>query len=187
MLQLTIPEMKLFNSGNNEFIVRKEQVLQLEHSLVSISNWEKKWHKPFLDAKQKTDEETADYVRCMTLTQHVDPETYQYLDPATIKKIMDYIEDPMTATWFAEDKQSNKGKKNKSPSREVVTSELIYYWMIELQIPVEFQKWHLNRLITLIKVCNLKKSPPKKMSKRELLNRNRELNEKRKAELQTRG
>ena len=182
MLQITIPERELWDAKAGEFLHLKEQRLQLEHSLVSVSKWEEKWHKPFLDSKSKTDEETADYVRCMTLTQNVDPETYKYLDTASVKKITEYVNDPMTATWFSEDKTAKKG-----PNREIVTSELIYYWMIELNIPVEFQKWHLNRLITLIKVCNVKKSPPKKMSKRELMARNRELNERRKREANTRG
>jgi len=182
MLQITIPKTEQFNEKTEEFIYSKEQSLQLEHSLVSISKWEAKWHKPFLDSKTKSNEETIDYIRCMTLTQNVDQDSYNHLDSKSIKQITEYINDSMTATWFSEDKNAKKGT-----NREVVTSELIYYWMIELNIPVEFQKWHLNRLITLIKVCNVKKSPPKKMSKREIANRNRALNESRKKAENTRG
>lgn len=182
MLQITIAPTEQFDENKSEFIYSKEQILQLEHSLVSVSKWESKWHKPFLGSNNKTNEETIDYIRCMTLTQNVDPEVYMHLDSKSLQKITEYINDSMTATWFSDDKNSKKG-----PNREIITSELIYYWMIELNIPVEFQKWHLNRLITLVKVCNIKKSPPKKMSKKEIMNRNRSLNESRKKAANTRG
>lgn len=184
MLRITIPGDEQWDSRREEFIqVRKDQALQLEHSLVSISKWEAKWCKPFLRKEAMTDEELIDYVKCMTLTQNVDPEAYRFLTNENIEQINGYINAPMTATWFTEDKNS-KGKKN---SGEQVTSELIYYWMIALNIPFECQKWHLNRLLTLIRVCNVKNQPPKKMSKKDILSRNAALNAARKQQLNTKG
>lgn len=179
MLKITIPEMEFYDEDNNEFIMFNEQVLQLEHSLVSISKWESKWHIPFLDGKDKTLEQIIDYVRCMTITQNVKPEVYNRLTEDNLKAINDYIENPMTATTFSD--------INQRPSREIITSEIIYYWMVSFNIPFECQKWHLNKLLTLIKVCNIKNSPPKKMSRQEILSRNRALNEARKKNLNTRG
>lgn len=179
MLKITVPEMEFYDEDNNEFIMFNEQVLQLEHSLVSISKWESKWHIPFLDGKDKTLEQIIDYVRCMTITQNVKPEVYNRLTEDNLKAINDYIENPMTATTFSD--------INQRPSREIITSEIIYYWMVSFNIPFECQKWHLNKLLTLIKVCNIKNSPPKKMSRQEILSRNRALNEARKKNLNTMG
>lgn len=178
MLEIAIPS-EHWDEQKQEFVYGKEQVLRLEHSLVSLSKWESKWCKPFLSKKEKTDEEMLDYVRCMTLTQNVHHEVYGKLTESNIREISSYIDSPMTATWFSEEK--------KSLSREIVTSELIYYWMITLNIPFECQKWHLNRLLTLIKVCNIKNAPPKKMNKNELMRRNTALNEARKKRLHTKG
>lgn len=180
MLQLTIPAVELWDEGRQEFVNRKEQTLQLEHSLVSLSKWESKWCKPFLSKDIKTLEETTDYVRCMTITQNVDPDTYLYLTTENIEEINKYIDSPMTATWFSEDK---KGKG----SSEQITSELIYYWMISLNIPMECQKWHLNRLLTLIRVCDIKNQTPKPKSKREIMSRNAALNAARRKQFNTRG
>ena len=180
MLRITIPAVDLWDEANQEFIQVKEKTLQLEHSLVSLSKWESKWCKPFLSKQEKTYEETVDYVKCMTLTQNVDPDTYKYLTNANIHEINKYIDAPMTATTFSDE-------KNGRPSREIITSEIIYYWMIALNIPVEFQKWHLNRLLTLIKVCNIKNAPPKKRSKKDIMSRNAALNAARKKQLNTRG
>ena len=171
--------MEFYDEDNNEFIMFNEQVLQLEHSLVSISKWESKRHIPFLDGKDKTLEQIIDYVRCMTITQNVKPEVYNRLTEDNLKAINDYIENPMTATTFSD--------INQRPSREIITSEIIYYWMVSFNIPFECQKWHLNKLLTLIKVCNIKNSPPKKMSRQEILSRNRALNEARKKNLNTMG
>lgn len=180
MLKITIPEGELFNEETQEFITCKEQTIQLEHSLVSLSKWESKWHKPFLGKEEKTFEETIDYVRCMTITQNVDPNVYKFLSNDNIKEINDYIGDPMTATTFNEIKGGSK-------SREIITSEVLYYDMIALNIPFECQKWHLNRLMTLIKVCDIKSQPPKKMSRRELMNRNAALNAARRKQLNSKG
>lgn len=181
MLKIVVPTNSLWDEENETFIDVKEQKLELEHSLVSLSKWESKWHRAFLNKRtKKTYEETLDYVRCMTLTQNVDPNVYRCLTSENINQINAYIDNPMTATVIFEDES---GKK----SNEVVTSELIYYWMISLNIPVEFQKWHLNRLITLIKVCSAKNAPPKKMSKSDIMRRNAQMNAARRKKLNSRG
>lgn len=182
MLDITIPSTEYFDDRNNCFIQTREQKLRLEHSLVSLSKWESKWHKPFLsiNTEKRTWEETVDYVRCMTITQNVNPDIYYALTDDNIKEIEDYISDPMSATWF-------NNKNNGRPSREVVTAEIIYYWMIELDIPFECEKWHLNKLMTLIRVCNEKHSGGKKMSKKDIYRQNRALNSARKKKYNTRG
>lgn len=182
-LTITIPDQELFDDNKSEFITVKGKTLKLEHSLVSVSKWESKWNKAFLSKEEKTDEQTLDYVRCMTLTKDVDPDLYNYIPTSVMQQIIKYIEAPMTATWFNDDKQNSGAKGN----RETVTSELIYYWMVALNIPFECQRWHLNRLLTLVQVCNIKNTPPKKMSKREIFNRNRALNEARKKKYNTNG
>jgi hypothetical protein len=179
MLKVTIPAIELYDETKEEFVCFKEQPLQLEHSLVSLSKWESKWRKPFLSKEEKTVEETIDYIKCMTITQNVDDNIYNYITNDMILQVRNYIEADMTATTFVNDK--------KVTNREIITAEIIYYWMIALNIPFECQKWHLNRLLTLINVCNIKNTPPKKMSKKELMNRNTSLNAARKQALQTRG
>ena len=180
MLQITIPGIELWDESREIFTQTKEQTLQLEHSLVSLSKWESKWGKAFLSKQEKTYEETIDYIKCMTITQNVDPNVYNHLSKSIIDKITEYIEAPMTATYFSKEQSGGN-------SREQVTSELIYYWMIALNIPFECQKWHLNRLLTLIRVCNIKNQPPKKMSKRAIMSRNAALNAARRKQLNTRG
>ena len=180
MLQITVPALEGWDESKQEFVSYKPQTLQLEHSLIALSKWESKWHKPFLVKEQKTREETLDYIKCMTITQNVDPEVYNRLSQENIDEINAYIDNPMTATTFSEE-------QNGKPSREIITSELIDYWMIANNIPVEFRKWHLNRLITLIKVCSIKNSPPKKHSRKELLSRNAALNAERRKRLNTKG
>lgn len=179
MLQVIIPEQEFWDEKTSSFINVKEYTLTLEHSLVSLSKWESKWCKPFL-SNDKTSEEILDYIRCMTLTQNVPSEVYNYLTQKNIKDIKSYIESPHTATTIFENRNSPK-------SHEVITSELIYYWMTVLNIPWEAQKWHLNRLLTLIRVCNIKSAPPKKMGQRELMSRNAALNAARRQKLHSRG
>lgn len=181
MLYITVPTTRLWNEETEEFLFVQGQTLQLEHSLVSLSKWESKWCKSFLSDKvEKTDEQILDYIRCMTLTQNVNPLIYKCLSAENIKQINEYIAAPMTATTFNED----KSKSNK----EIVTSELIYYWMIALQIPFECQKWHINRLLTLIRVCNIKNAPPGKgKSKRELTSQYAAMNAARRKAHKTRG
>lgn len=180
MLEITIKIDELWDEEKQEFIPPKEATIRLEHSLVSLSKWESKWHKPFMTKAVKTREEEIDYIKCMTLTQNVDPDIYNYISNEDMLKINNYIEDPMTATTFSEDKKK-KGRN------EIVTAELIYYWMIALQIPVEFQKWHLNKLLTLIRVCNIKNQPPKKRSNQEIRNDYAALNAARRKALKTKG
>ena len=173
MLQVTIPSREWWDEKNEVFIYTKEQNLCLEHSLVSLSKWEAKYHKPFLTKETKTKQETIDYIRCMTTTQTVDPLVYVSLPNDIIQKIIAYIDDPMTATIVPDD--SNPHKIN----REQVTAELIYYWMIQLNIPFECQKWHLNRLLMLIRVCSFKNQPRKKSSQGQLRSKFASINAKR--------
>ena len=180
MLQITIPSTELWDERKEEFVYVKEKTLQLEHSLVSLSKWESKWNKSFLSSSDKTNEEIIDYIRCMTITQNVDPEVYTRLKNNVIKQIYDYINAPMTATVISDTKRGGS-------SREVITSELIYYWMIALNIPFECQKWHLNRLLTLIRVCEIKNTPLKSMNRREIMNRNAALNAARRKQFNTKG
>lgn len=180
MITITIPATEAFDEIKGEFLYSKEQTLQLEHSLISISKWESKWCKAFISNDDKSPEEIIDYVKCMTLNPNVDDSVYRCLTKENMKKINDYIDAPMTATTFFEEKN---GKRN----REVITSELIYYWMIALNIPFECQKWHLNRLLTLVRVCNIKNQPPKKMSKKDIMSRNASLNAARRQKLNSKG
>ena len=168
MLEITIVKPEEYDEKNDLFIKPKVYVLKLEHSLVSLSKWESKWCKPFLTKKPKSAKEWRDYVRCMTTTQNVDPEAYRYLTDDHFKQIDEYMNAPMTATTLPKD--------NRSPNRETVTAELIYYWMITFHIPTEYQKWHLNRLLTLINVCSFKNNPPKKKTQSELLAHHRAVN-----------
>lgn len=179
MLQIVIPDRECWDESRNEFVTTKGQTLQLEHSLVSISKWESKWNKSFIFTREKTPEETLDYVKCMTITQNVKPEVYRQLTKDDYDRILGYIDAPMTATTFP--------KSNDRPSNEVITSELIYYWMFSLNIPMECQKWHLNRLLTLIRVCNVKNQPAKKMSKRDIMSRNAALNAARRKRYNSKG
>ncbi|MBQ8134778.1 MAG: hypothetical protein IJ192_10305 [Clostridia bacterium] len=180
MLRITIPDKELWDEIKEEFVYKKGQTIQLEHSLVSLSKWESKYCRPFLSKQDKTYEETVDYIKFMTMTQNVDPEVYENLTDKNIEEIKKYIEAPMTATHFSED-------KNPKISREPTTAELIYYWMVALNIPFECQKWHLNRLLTLIRVCNIKNQPPKKRSTKDIMRRNSAMNAARRKQYKTRG
>lgn len=183
MLKITVPGVELYNEEKNEFVYTEPTTLQLEHSLVSISKWESTWHKSFLNTKEKTLEESIDYIKCMTITQNVPPLVYKGLNNDLMKVIQSYIDAPMTATTFSKEQEASK----KTGGKEIITSELIYYWMIALQIPFECQKWHINRLLTLINVCNIKNTPPKKMSKSEIYSKNKALNAARRAKYHSKG
>lgn len=180
MLQITVPGIELYDEKNQEFIYLKERTLQLEHSLVSLSKWESKWCKPFISKTNKTDEEIRDYVKCMTITQNVEPEIYDRLTSKNFDEIETYINAPMTATTF---KEGRGGKKNTG----IITNEIIYYWMFSLGIPKECEKWHLNRLLTQIRVCNEKNAPSKKMSKSEIMKQNAAMNAARRQKLNSKG
>lgn len=184
MLTIEIPPIELFDSKENRFIDVKAKSITLEHSLISLSKWESKWEKPFLSSdpkNKKSSEEMLSYIECMTITPNVSPTTYLALSEKNIESINEYINSPRSATTF--------GGTNKKPSfnRETITSELIYYWMVACQIPMECERWHLNRLLTLIKICQIKNEPPKKMSRSEIYARNKALNEARRAKHGSRG
>lgn len=186
MLLIKLPAtepVEMYNEETNEFFytkAEKEQTLQLEHSLLSLSKWESKWCKIFFSKEEKTQEETIDYIRCMMINPNVSEDVIDRLSQENINTINDYIQAPMTATTF-------RKEENAKPNRERITSELVYYWMFSLGIPKECEKWHLNRLLTLIRVFNVKNQPPKKMSKRDLMSRNAALNAARRKQLNSNG
>lgn len=179
MLYLTVSSGEIFDEATWTFTEIKPTVIQLEHSLLAISKWESKWKKPFMSTKQKTDEEFRDYVRCMTINRNVDPNVYYRLTAADYRKIDEYIHDPMTATVF-------HNTKKERPSSKQVTSEQIYFWMCQAQIPFEAEKWHLNRLMTLIRIHSIENNP-KKMSKSDIYKSNKAINEANKAKYHSRG
>lgn len=179
-LPIHIPKKDLFDERTGKFITVKETNILLEHSLLSISYWEAQWHKPYLSSEQKTTEEFFSYLQCMCLTKNVDPNVFYALDGESVRKIAEYIANPMTATTIK--------RRDQKKSREIITSELIYFWMTSFNIPFEpCQKWHLNRLLTLIEIASIKNQPPKKMGKREAARERAALNASRRAKYNTRG
>lgn len=182
MLKIVVPKTEFFDESIMEFVYFNDDfTIRLEHSLVSISKWESKWHIPFLGGEEKSSDQVIDYIRCMTITQNVPDEVYKRLTSENLKDVNSYIDNPMTATIIYD------YTKPRVKSR-VITSELIYFWMISLNIPMECEKWHLNRLLTLIKVCDIEGNPKKKkMSRVDTLKQNSEINERRKKMLNTSG
>jgi len=180
MLTIKVLGVEAYDEKLEQFVTIGDLTLELEHSLVSLSKWESEFEKPFLGKEAKTSEETLAYVRCMVLTENPPGNFLQRLSKENLETIHEYIDRKMTATWFSDQPGAPR-------SREVITSELVYYWMTVFQIPFECETWHLNRLFTLIRICNIKQAKPKKMSRAEIASRNRELNAQRKAQLGTRG
>lgn len=190
MLTIVIPEAEGWNEKTEEFIHIKPQKLTLEHSLISLSKWEQKWKRPFLSNKpnDKTDEELRDYIRCMTISSNVDPAVYLFLSKDNIASIRAYITDPMTATTFGDEPEDKS-------NQEILTSELIYYYMFQSQIPIECEKWHLNRLITLLRICAVKNKEMNDKAKRggnrgatpNYLSKRRKLNNERRKALHSKG
>jgi hypothetical protein len=180
MLTIVVPGVEMFDEKSQEFVTQGDVTVELEHSLVSLSKWESIYEKPFLGKDEKTTEEVLGYVKAMSLTPNLPDEVFSKLSPTNIEAINKYIDAKMSATWFNE-------APGAPPSRDVITSELIYYWMVTFQIPFECETWHLNRLFTLIRVCNIKSAKPKKMSRSEVAARQRELNAQRRAQLGTSG
>lgn len=180
MLQIKVSEKEAWDETRNQFVTIPETTICLEHSLISISKWEAKWHVPFLGKDKKTPEQITDYIKCMTITPNVKPEVYEFLSRDNINEVLAYIDDPMTASTVKE----MGGPKRSS---EMITSELIYYWMVALEIPFECQKWHLNRLMMLIRICNAKNQPGKKMSKKSAMQQNAALNAARRQRMHSKG
>lgn len=180
MLTITVLGDESFDEENNEFVYPEAVELQLEHSLVSLSKWESEFEKPFLAPGERTNEEVLGYIRAMLLTPNVPEEVLNKLSEENVQEINNYIDKKMTATWFGD---GNKPR----PSRETITSELIYYWMFTAGIDKECEHWHLNRLITLIRVFSAKNEKPKKMNEAEAARQRHALNEQRRKQLGTSG
>jgi len=181
MLTIIVPSVEYYDEIKEEFVpVTKEQTLKLEHSLLSLYEWESKWNKAWYSRQEKTVDETTDYIRCMTLNQDVDPKVYDNLSTDNINQVKKYLEAPLTAIHFPKDKLG--GSNN-----ETITNELIYYWMVALNIPFTCEKWHLNHLFNLVRVCNLKAKPPKKGNQRDSMSRNAALNAARRKQYNTKG
>jgi hypothetical protein len=181
LLVLDVGAREGFDESTQEFVTIHGTRLELEHSLASLSKWESRFEKPFLNAERKTSEETIAYVECMALDPNVPPEVFQNLSNEDIEKVMNYIDAKMTATWF------NELPGQTARSQEVITAEIIYYWMVSLNVPFECQYWHLNRLTTLIKVINKKNQPQKKMSFKDAAAQRRLLNQQRRSQHNTTG
>lgn len=188
MLKLTVPAGEYFNEQTNEFHYTKESRLHLEHSLASVARWESKWKKPFLESSspllrdkyKKTPEEFYDYLRCMTVNQPEDPNCYRSLTPLQLQVISNYLKDPATASTFSD-------YEEKKFSSQIITSELIYFWMTTLNIPFSCEEWNLNRLLALIRVCSIKNGKPKKKPRRDMIEERKRLNQERRQQWNTRG
>ena len=183
MLVLVIPDTEFLDTEHRKFVTRRGATLHLEHSLISVSKWESIHQKAFLGKAPKTLDETIDYVRCMTLDKNVPDYVYNCITNENIQAVNDYIANPYSATKFFDSRHSGA----KSQSQGTMTSEIIYYLMFAYGIPKECEKWHLNRLLTLLRVFDLKSNPQKKMSRRDLAAQNRRLNEERRKKLHTKG
>lgn len=182
MLTLILKGPEVYNEQTNKVGTVDDVIIELEHSLFSLSKWESFYEEPFLTEETHSPDKMLYYIECMMLTD-TDPKLLNRLTKEQVLEINEYINAKKTATWFTEEKQTAGRRK----SSESTTSELIYYWMVAYTIPWEAQYWHLNRLITLVKICNIKNQPEKKMNKRDLMSRNRALNEARKAQMNSNG
>ncbi len=181
MLEIRVPASEVYQAWNNTFINVQSCVLTLEHSLISVAKWEAKWHIPYLNARKKTTAQDLDYIRCMVIGPVKDDAIFAALSSENIADIRKYIDDTMTATTFSESLNTKKH------SKEVVTAEILYHRMFTNNIPMECQKWHLNRLLTLIRVCDTKNSPPSKMNKKQTASHYAEQNALRRAKYNTKG
>jgi hypothetical protein len=180
MLTIKIPASEYFDESSGKFIMIKECIINLEHSLISLSRWESKWHRPFLGKEPFTNAQYRDYVACMSLNP-IDPMVLLGLTEKNMEEIKEYIDAPMTATTFPK-------TNNNKPNKEVITAELLYYRMIAFNIPMECQKWHFNRLLTLIRVCDIKSQPSKKKGNQSTaLSKNAQINAARRAKYNTKG
>ena len=179
MLEIELPGGEFYDEAKNEFIELEGKKIQLEHSLISISKWESKWKKPFFEKGNLTSESFLDYILCMCMTKNVTLKDINYLSKGSLDRISDYMNEQRTATWFRD--------KNSS-SHEIITSEVLYYQMFSLGIPIECEKWHISRLLTLIRVFAAKDPNNKqKMGRRDIMAQNHALNEARKKKYKTKG
>lgn len=183
MLEVTIPEQhyEFLNENTNEFIYIdvKETTLSLEHSLISIRKWEEKWKKAFLEQEELSVEESRDYVRCMTLNSKVDNKIYNYIPDTVMVKIVEYMRDPMSATVISVVKPETK--------KEVVTAEVVYAWLVNLGIPFEVEKWHINKLLKLIQVLNIKNGTNKPLDAKTAAAQRRAINKVNRAKYHSKG
>ena len=180
MIKITIPETELYDSNTSSFIRTTPTVVTLEHSLASMSKWESKWELPFFGTAEKTKEQVLDYTRLMVIGEEIDPNVFSGLTAENVRVIKDYIESKQTATWFSSEQRGPH-------SRKIITTEVIYSWMISQGIPFECQYWHINRLLTLIRVISESQEKPKKMRKSSVMSQNRMLNAQRRARLGSSG
>lgn len=191
--KVVVPAHEDWDENLQKFVgIDKDYEITLEHSLVSISKWEQKWHKAFLSDNKKTYEETCDYIRCMCLDEDVPDVVFMNIPSDVVDEVNEYIQDSATATWFSEDPMEGNGSGKSRSKKEVITSEIVYYWMVELNIPESYQYWHFNRLMTLIKVINIKReeadpNSKKKMSRNDILARNAKLNAARRKAMHSKG
>lgn len=185
MLEITIQPGEIFDEVENRFIQNRKQVtIQLEHSLISLRKWEQKWKKAFLMQENLSVEEILDYIRCMTVSPHgISPETYYFLTTENVDSIISYIKDPMTATTFS----NNNVVDIQRNSSEGITAEIIYYWMITMNVPVEFEKWHLQTLLTLIRVISIKNQKPQKVDPVKAAIERDRLNQERRKKFNSKG
>lgn len=181
LLEIIQDAYEIFKEETNEFINVPSIHLKLEHSLISIQKWESKWKKAFLGPEKKTNAELIDYIRCMAIQSNAGEDVYQYLSPQNIRKVIQYIEDPMTATTISQNSMNGSGGRG-----EIVTAEVIYYWMFKLGLPLELEKWHFNRLWMLLQVFNAKDNP-KKLSKAEAAQQRMKLNAERRKKYKSKG
>lgn len=186
MIEVFIPKSEIVDENGNVYRAKKDWTLQMEHSLISLQKWEAKWHVSFLNRGMHDFEQTLDYIRCMTLTPNVPSEVFYCIPESELLRIKEYVDDPMTATRVNDDSIQNRGW-GKKVGNDVVTAEVIYYWMISLNIPAEYRKWPLNQLLTLIRVINAKNAPKKKRSRRDILEEYKAINEANKARFNTKG
>lgn len=184
---IVIPEtnIRLWNETDEhfEYIRHPKTKITLLHSLVSLSLWESKWHTEYFSNTKKTLEQTIDYIRCMTQETDIEPDVYKTIamSNSILDEIANYIDDPMTATKITDN------RKNKPNRNEYITSEIIYWSMIQHGIPVEFERWHINRLLTLINVCNAKSNGGGKMKKKDILANYAKMNERNRAKYNSKG
>lgn len=182
MLVITVNGEELYDERIQEFVSTEDVVLRLEHSLVSLSKWESKFCKPFLGPEKKSREEVLEYIKAMVVGEDIPDEVFSRLGHKNIEKINEYISAENSATTFVETPQQKARGRS-----EIITAELIYFWMISYTVPMECENWHLNRLFALLKVCNIKNSKEKPMSAHEVAKRNRDINAQRREKLGTSG